>query len=76
MPTQICTKFAGRFGYVGCQHKYALNLLEDLGMLGCKLSSMHTDPTLHLTKDLGTHLNNPTVYREVIDCVLLDYNEI
>lgn len=33
-------------------------------------------PTLHLTKDLGTHLTNPIVYTEVIDRALLDYNEI
>ena len=52
------------------QRKYALNLLEDSGLLGCKLSSIPMDPNLHLTKDLGTALPQPKVYRELIGRLL------
>lgn len=53
-----------------CQRKYALNLLEDAGLLGCKPSSIPMDPNLHLTKDLGTPLLQPCVYRELIGRLL------
>lgn len=53
-----------------CQCKYALNLLEDSGLLGCKPSSIPMDPSLHLTKELSVPLPNPTVYRELIGRLL------
>ncbi|XP_056853064.1 uncharacterized mitochondrial protein AtMg00810-like [Raphanus sativus] len=53
-----------------CQRKYTLNLLDDYGLLGCKPSSVPMDPTLHLTKDLGTLLTTPTKYRELIGRLL------
>lgn len=53
-----------------CQRKYCLNLLEDFGMLGCKPSSVPMDPNLHLTKDLGTALPKPIVYRELVGRML------
>ncbi|CAA7045653.1 unnamed protein product [Microthlaspi erraticum] len=46
-----------------CQRKYALNLLSDVGLLGCKPSSVPMDPTVKLTKDSGTALSDPTSYR-------------
>ena len=52
------------------QRKYALNLLEDSGLLGCKPSSIPMDHSLHLTKDLGTALPQPKVYRELIGRLL------
>lgn len=53
-----------------CQRKYTLILLEDAGLLGCKPSSIPMDPTLHLTKDMGTLLPSPTAYRELIGRLL------
>lgn len=49
-----------------CQRKYALNLLEYSGLLGCKPSSVPMDPNLHLIKDLGELLSQPRVYMELI----------
>ncbi|XP_019100930.1 PREDICTED: uncharacterized protein LOC109132925 [Camelina sativa] len=53
-----------------CQRKYAQNLLEDAGLLGCKPSSIPMDPNLRLTKDMGTLLSSPTSYRELIGRLL------
>ncbi|KAG7560201.1 Zinc finger CCHC-type [Arabidopsis thaliana x Arabidopsis arenosa] len=53
-----------------CQRKYAQNLLEDSGLLDCKPSSVPMDPTLHLTKEMGTLLPNPTIYRGIIGRLL------
>lgn len=47
-----------------------MNLLEDSGLLGCKPSIIPMDPSLHLSKDLGVPLANPTVYRELIGRLL------
>lgn len=61
-----------------CQRKYALNLLEDDGLLGCKSGSIPMDLSLHLTKEMGTPLSNPTSYRELIGryCILLSHDQI
>ena len=53
-----------------CQRKYAQNLLEDAGLLGCKPNSIPMDPNLHLTKDMGVPLPNPVSYRELIGRLL------
>ncbi|KAG7577546.1 Reverse transcriptase RNA-dependent DNA polymerase [Arabidopsis thaliana x Arabidopsis arenosa] len=53
-----------------CQRKYAQNLLEDAGLLTCKPSTIPMDPTVHLTKEMGTPLSNPTSYRELIGRLL------
>ena len=53
-----------------CQRKYSLNLLEDYGLLGCEPSSVPMDPSLYLTKDLGSLLSTPTKYRELIGRLL------
>lgn len=53
-----------------CQRKYALNLLEDSGLLGCKPSTIPMDPSLHLSKYLGKPLPSPMEYRELIGRLL------
>ncbi|CAA7042927.1 unnamed protein product [Microthlaspi erraticum] len=53
-----------------CQRKYALNLLSDAGLLGCKPSSVPMDPTVKLTKDSGTALSDPTSYRALVGRLL------
>ena len=53
-----------------CQRKYAQNLLEDAGLTECKPSSIPMDPTVHLTKEMGTLLPNATKYRELIGRLL------
>jgi len=53
-----------------CQRKYAQNLLEDVGLSGCKPSSIPMDPNLHLTKEMGTLLPNATSYRELVGRLL------
>lgn len=53
-----------------CQRKYALDLLEETGLLACKPSTVPMDPTLHLSSDTGIPLPNPTPYRELIGKLL------
>ncbi|KAG7599412.1 Reverse transcriptase RNA-dependent DNA polymerase [Arabidopsis suecica] len=53
-----------------CQRKYAQNLLEDAGLLACKPSTVPMDPTMHLTKEMGTPIPNPTSYRELVGRLL------
>ncbi|XP_073219786.1 uncharacterized protein [Cicer arietinum] len=49
-----------------CQRKYALDLLEDTGLLACKPSSTPMDPTLKLHTTSGDPLSDPTVFRRLI----------
>lgn len=44
------------------QRKYALDLLEDTGFLGCKPAKCPTQSTLKLSKNNGAFLSNPTYY--------------
>lgn len=53
-----------------CQRKYALNLLSDAGLLACKPCSIPMDPTVKLTKESGTALQDPTPYRGLVGRLL------
>ena len=46
-----------------CQRKYALELLSDIGHLGCKPTTIPMDPNLKLSQDDGVLIENPTNYR-------------
>ncbi|KAG6427327.1 hypothetical protein SASPL_111569 [Salvia splendens] len=48
------------------QHKYAMDLVTDAGLLGCKPASTPMDPTKQLQSDAGEPLADPTVYRRLI----------
>ncbi|KAG6399186.1 hypothetical protein SASPL_140662 [Salvia splendens] len=48
------------------QHKYALDLVTDAGLLGCKPSSIPMDSSKHLQQDEGEPLTDPTAYRRLI----------
>ena len=53
-----------------CQRKYALNLLQDAGLLDCKPSSVPMDPYVKLSRESGTLLPSATPYRELIGRLL------
>ncbi|KAG6401081.1 hypothetical protein SASPL_137926 [Salvia splendens] len=43
------------------QHKYALDLVTDAGLLGCKLASTHMDSIKQLQMDVGAQLDDLTL---------------
>ncbi|KAG7564815.1 Retrotransposon Copia-like N-terminal [Arabidopsis suecica] len=52
------------------QRKYALDLLESVGLLGCKPVSTPMDSTVQLTTESGDLLPDATVYRALIGKLL------
>lgn len=48
------------------QRKYALKLLEDVGLLAAKPSAVPFNPTLKLFVDEGNVLEDPSLYRRLI----------
>ncbi|XP_058068406.1 uncharacterized mitochondrial protein AtMg00810-like [Magnolia sinica] len=48
------------------QRKYALDLLSETGMLGCKPATMPIDATTKHVSDDGTPLSNPGMYRRLV----------
>ena len=53
-----------------CQHRYALELLSDIGYLDCKPITIPMDPNLKLSQDDGDLIEDPTSYRRLIGKLL------
>ncbi|KAG6421188.1 hypothetical protein SASPL_117738 [Salvia splendens] len=47
-------------------HKYALDLVSDVGLLGCKPASTPMDSIKQLQVDAGPPLEDPTIYRRLV----------
>ncbi|XP_019057317.1 PREDICTED: uncharacterized protein LOC109116399 [Tarenaya hassleriana] len=52
------------------QRKYCLELLRDVGYLGCKSVSVPIDPNVQLNQDSGTLLDDPVSYRNLVGRLL------
>jgi hypothetical protein len=53
-----------------CQRKYALDILDDFGLLACKPSKFPMDSNLRLSKHEGLLLDDPTSYKRLIGKLL------
>ncbi|KAL3569193.1 hypothetical protein D5086_029083 [Populus alba] len=53
-----------------CQRKYALEVLEDIGMLASKPVQFPMEPNVKLSKDSEQFLDNPTAYRWLVGRLL------
>jgi hypothetical protein len=49
-----------------CQQKYALEILEDSGLLGSKPVKFPMEPHVKLSRDNGNLIDDPTMYRRLI----------
>ncbi|XP_042051385.1 uncharacterized mitochondrial protein AtMg00810-like [Salvia splendens] len=57
-------------GILVSQRKYAMDLVRDAGLLGCKPSSVPMDPVNHLKQDTGHPMKDPSKYRRQIGRLL------
>ena len=57
-------------GIVLSQRHYALQILEDTGLLACKLANVPMDPKIQLNSTNGTPLPDPSQYRRLIGRLL------
>ncbi|XP_042038225.1 uncharacterized mitochondrial protein AtMg00810-like [Salvia splendens] len=57
-------------GILVSQRKYAMDLLRDAGLLGCKPSSVHMDPSKQLGQDAGEVMKESSKYRRLIGRLL------
>ncbi|KAG6430720.1 hypothetical protein SASPL_108792 [Salvia splendens] len=59
-----------KIGIFISQHKYALDLVSDAGLLGCKPASTPMDSMKHLQMDARPPLDDPAVYRRLISVLV------
>ncbi|XP_019095636.1 PREDICTED: uncharacterized protein LOC109130504 [Camelina sativa] len=57
-------------GILLCQRKYALDILAATSMLACKPENVPMDPTVNLSRESETFLEDATSYRELVGRLL------
>lgn len=56
----------GPMGMFLLQRKYALDIVAEVGLLGCKPVAMHMEQNHKLLADKGPYYNNPVRFRRVV----------